>query len=186
MKKLFLVTKLSLAGVLAVIESWFGGFDEGLSLLIVLIGIDFILGLLNAILKKKVSSAEIRKGAVRKCVELILILLCYRMDVVFGFLEGEKPLFTLRMFSCVYFGIEEGVSILENAAKLGVPLPKTVIKVLKQVPNELGSSFSKALVSFLSKWLHIDIKSDDDKKDEDKEKEIKTEDIKTEDDKKMS
>ena len=186
MKHLFFITKLSLAGVLAVIEGWFGGFDSGLSLLIILIGIDFVLGLLYAILKKKVSSAEIRKGAVRKCVELILILLCYRMDVVFGFLEGEKPLFTLRMFSCVYFGIEEGVSILENAAKLGVPLPKTVIRVLKQVPNELGSSFSKALVSFLSKWLHIDIKSDDDKKDEEKEKELKNEETKAENDKEVS
>lgn len=160
---------VTLAGVLTVIDEFFGGFDDGIGLLMILIVIDFLLGMLNAIINKKVSSVEIRKGAVRKCVEFILILLCYRMDVVFGFLDGEKPLFTLRMFSCIYFGIEEGVSILENAGKLGVPLPKPLVKILKQVPNAVGTSFTKALVNFLTKVLHIELKEDSEKKKETKE-----------------
>lgn len=155
---------VTLAGVLTVIDEFFGGFDDGIGLLMILIGVDFLLGMLNAIINKKVSSAEIRKGAVRKCVEFILILLCYRMDVVFGFLDGEKPLFTLRMFSCIYFGIEEGVSILENAGKLGVPLPKFLVKILRQVPDAVGTSFTKALVNFLTKVLHIELKEEDSKK----------------------
>lgn len=156
---------MTLAGVLTVIDEFFGGFDDGIGLLMLLIIIDFILGMLNAIISKKVSSSEIRKGAVRKCVELVLILLCYRMDVVFGFIDGEKPLFTLRMFSCIYFGIEEGVSILENAGRLGIPLPKPLVKILKQVPNAVGTSFTKALVNFLTKVLHIELKEDEKKKE---------------------
>lgn len=156
---------MTLAGVFTVIDEFFGGFDDGIGLLMILIIIDFILGMINAIISKKVSSSEIRKGAVRKCVEFVLILLCYRMDVVFGFIDGEKPLFTLRMFSCIYFGIEEGVSILENAGRLGVPLPKPLVKILKQVPNAVGTSFTKALVNFLTKVLHIELKEDEKKKD---------------------
>lgn len=156
---------VTLAGVLTVIDEFFGGFDDGIGLLMILIGVDFLLGTISAIVNKKVSSAEIRKGAIRKCVEFILILLCYRMDVVFGFLDGEKPLFTLRMFSCIYFGIEEGVSILENAGKLGVPLPKFLVKILRQVPDAVGTSFTKALVNFLTKVLHIELKEDEKKKE---------------------
>lgn len=170
---------LSLAGVLTVIDEFFGGFDDGIGLLMILIGVDFLLGMLNAIINKKVSSAEIRKGAIRKCVEFILILLCYRMDVVFGFLDGEKPLFTLRMFSCIYFGIEEGVSILENAGKLGVPLPKFLVKILRQVPDAVGTSFTKALVNFLTKVLHIELKEEDSKKKKETKEQVTSENEET-------
>ena len=52
---------VTLAGVLTVIDEFFGGFDDGIGLLMILIGVDFLLGMLNAIINKKVSSAEIRK-----------------------------------------------------------------------------------------------------------------------------
>lgn len=153
--------------VFATLEEFFGGFDMGIGLLLGLIVIDFVLGFLYAVINKQVSSTEMKKGFIRKCVEFMLILLCYRLDVVFGLLDPEKSsIFQLRMFACVYFGMEEGISILENSAKLGVPLPKRVLKILKQVPNALGDSFSKTLVDVLSKWLHIDLKNDDKKKKE--------------------
>ena len=156
MSKVWQAIKVFIAGTVTVLESFFGGFDTGLGLLVILIFVDFLLGVINATVNKNVSSAEIRKGAVRKCVEFILILLCYRMDVVFGLLDSKiGGFFTLRLFSCVYFGVEEGISILENAGKLGVPLPKGVVKVLTQVPDAIEKSFTRGLVEALTKWLPL-------------------------------
>lgn len=158
MGKFWNVIKLGIATACTAIEGYFGGFNTGLSFLIVLIVVDLVLGVINAVVNKNVSSTELRKGAVRKCVELVLVLLCFRMDVEFGLLD--EPLLgyiTLRLFSVVYFGIEEGVSILENAIKLGVPAPKGLVAILKQVPDSISSSFILALKTLVKKFLKIDI-----------------------------
>lgn len=118
--------------VIAALGGWLGyflgGCDGLLYALIVFVVLDYITGVLCAIADRKLSSAVGFKGICRKVLIFALVGIANILDVhVIG--TGC----VVRTATIFFYISNEGVSILENAANLGLPVPKKVKKVLRQL-----------------------------------------------------
>ena len=108
---------------------WFlGGSDGLLFALIAFVVIDYITGVMCAISDKKLSSAVGFKGICKKVLIFALVVLGHILDTrVIG--AGS----VLRTAVIFFYLSNEGISLLENAAHLGLPVPKKLKDVLEQL-----------------------------------------------------
>lgn len=118
--------------VIAALGGWLGyflgGCDGLLYALIVFVVLDYITGVLCAIANHRLSSAVGFKGICRKVLIFALVGIANILDVhVIG--TGC----VVRTATIFFYISNEGVSILENAANFGLPVPKKVKEVLKQL-----------------------------------------------------
>ncbi|CDA72280.1 holin [Ruminococcus sp. CAG:579] len=118
--------------VIAALGGWLGyflgGCDGLLYALIVFVVLDYITGVLCAIADRRLSSAVGFKGICRKVLIFALVGIANILDVhVIG--TGC----VVRTATIFFYISNEGVSILENAANLGLPIPKKVKDVLRQL-----------------------------------------------------
>ena len=108
---------------------WFlGGVDGFLYVLIAFVVIDYITGVLCAISDKTLSSEVGFKGVCRKVLIFALVGIGNIVDIYV--LEGTGVLRTTVIF---FYLSNEGVSLLENAAHLGLPIPEKLKEVLEQL-----------------------------------------------------
>ena len=108
---------------------WFlGGCDGLLYALIAFVVIDYITGIMCAVADKKLSSAVGFKGICKKVLIFVLVGLGHILDTrVIG--AGS----VLRTAVIFFYLSNEGVSLVENAAHLGLPVPKKLKEVLEQL-----------------------------------------------------
>lgn len=99
--------------------------------LIVFISFDYITGLLCGVALKNLSSAVGFKGIAKKVCILIFVSIAHIIDVV---IIGNGAVI-MSAVECFYIA-NEGISILENGAKLGLKLPPKLVEILKQIQNE--------------------------------------------------
>lgn len=105
-----------------------GGVDGLLTALIVFMVIDYITGLMCAVEDKKLSSAVGFKGICKKVLIILLVGVAHIVDLhVVG--TGSA----LRSAVVCFYLSNEGVSLLENAAHLGLPIPEKLKVVLEQL-----------------------------------------------------
>ncbi len=121
-----------IGGILgAFIGGIMGGFDGFLYSLIVLMTVDYISGILVAINNKTVSSEIGAKGITKKVHILLLVLVGNIIDTnIIG--NGS----TVRTAIIFFYIINECISVTENSANLGLPIPKKLRKILEQLENE--------------------------------------------------
>lgn len=119
----------------AVIGFMFGGVSGLLIALIVFIVFDFITGVMTGIVEKKLSSETAFKGLVRKVLEILIVSAAHLLDF-YVFKEGDA-LFTA---TCFVFISTEGISLVENAARIGVPIPKVIVDTLVQLKVKAGGT----------------------------------------------
>ncbi len=122
----------SIQFVFTMIGGWLGyflgGFDGLLYALVVFMAADYITGVMCAVSDKKLSSAVGFKGICRKVLILMLVGIANLLDVqVIG--TGA----VLRTAVIFFYLSNEGVSLLENAAHLGLPIPEKLKEVLAQL-----------------------------------------------------
>ena len=109
-----------------------GGFDVALLCLIIAIVLDYISGIMKAYVNKELSSKIGFKGLIKKVGVLVVVMLAVLVDKITGNTGAVR---TLVIY---YFVANEGLSILENLALAGVPIPdsiKNALKVLKDMGN---------------------------------------------------
>ena len=105
-----------------------GGMDGMLIALIVFMALDYITGVMCAIVDKNLSSAVGFKGICKKVLILMLVGLAHIVDLhVIG--NGSA----LRGAVICFYLSNEGLSLLENAAHLGLPVPEAIKTVLEQL-----------------------------------------------------
>lgn len=104
-----------------------GGFDIALKSLLIIIIIDYVTGILSAIYNKKLNSKIGFKGIIKKFSYLFIIALSVIIDNVLG------QTGTIRTLVIYFFVANDGLSILENVAKMNIPLPKKLIDALEQL-----------------------------------------------------
>ena len=105
-----------------------GGCDGLLYALIAFVVIDYLTGVMCAITDKKPSSAVGFKGIFRKVLIFLLVGIANVIDVeVIG--TGA----VLRTAVIFFYISNEGVSLLENAGHLGLPVPEKIRSVLEQL-----------------------------------------------------
>ena len=105
-----------------------GGMDGLLFALTALMALDYISGLLCAAADRKLSSAIGFKGICRKALIIMLVGVAHIADVhVVG--SGSA----LRSAVACFYLSNEGLSLLENAACLGLPVPEKLKNALSQL-----------------------------------------------------
>ena len=108
---------------------WFlGGADGFLYALIAFVVIDYITGVMCAISDKSLSSEVGFRGICRKVLIFILVGVGNLLDV---YILGEAGV--LRTAVIFFYLSNEGVSLIENAAHLGLPIPAKLKAVLEQL-----------------------------------------------------
>lgn len=107
-----------------------GGFDGFLYALIAFAVIDYITGVMCAISDKRLSSEVGFKGICRKVLIFVLVGIGNLVDV---YVLGEAGV--LRTAVIFFYLSNEGVSLLENSAHLGLPIPQKLKSVLEQLHN---------------------------------------------------
>ncbi len=124
-------TVLACAG--GVIGGFLGGVDGMLIALLVLMAIDYVTGVMIAILRKQLSSSIGFKGLFKKVLILCLVGVANVLDVnVLGSSGAIRG-----MVICFYIS-NEGVSVLENATAIGLPVPAKLKEMLVQIHSKAG------------------------------------------------
>ena len=110
---------------------WFlGGCDGLLYALIAFVVIDYITGVMCAINDQSLSSEVGFRGICRKVLIFLMVGIANILDVnVIG--TGS----VLRTAVIFFYISNEGVSLMENAAHLGLPVPEKIKVVLEQLHN---------------------------------------------------
>ena len=108
---------------------WFlGGCDGLMYALIAFVVVDYITGIMCAIVGKKLSSEVGFKGICKKVLIFLLVGVANILDVnIIG--SGS----VLRTAAIFFYLSNEGVSLLENASHLGLPVPNAIKEVLHQL-----------------------------------------------------
>ena len=107
---------------------FFGDLDGFLYALIIFVVMDYFTGILAAGVKKELSSAVGFKGIAKKVLIFLLVGIANILDVqVIG--TGS----VLRTAVIFFYLSNEGVSLLENAAHLGLPVPEKMKDILAQL-----------------------------------------------------
>ncbi len=113
------------------IATAFGGWDAGLTTLVIFMAVDYLSGLIVAGVfhtsnKTNTGTLESKagwKGLCRKCMTLLFVLIAYRLDLVIGTSY-------IRDAVIIAFIANELISLVENAGLMGVPLPTVITKAI--------------------------------------------------------
>jgi toxin secretion/phage lysis holin len=123
-----------ISSVLACIGTTFvyliGGMDIAITCLLIAIALDYISGLIKAYECKVLSSKIGFRGILKKVGVLLVVMLAVLIDRVTGDTGA------IRTLVVYYFVANEGLSIIENLAEAGVPIPKSLKKALKSLKKE--------------------------------------------------
>ncbi len=115
---------------------WFlGGFDGFLYALLVFVIIDYLTGIMVAILEKKLSSEVGFRGIFKKILIFCLVAIGHIVDT--QVIQDGSVLRTAIIF---FYLSNEGISILENVALIGLPVPDKLKEVLQQLRDEKNES----------------------------------------------
>lgn len=120
-------------GVLASMISYLiGGFTEALVALCIIMAIDIATGLTNALVFKRskktangrASSQQGIKGISKKLIILLMVVLANQMDIILGVMFIKDGVI-------IAYAAMEALSVVENVAFMGIPIPKIVRDALE-------------------------------------------------------
>lgn len=114
-----------MAGIGTGLVYLWGGFDVAIQCLLIAIVLDYISGIIKAFVLKNLSSSIGFKGILKKVGVLVVVALAVLIDRV----TGESG--AIRTLVIYYFVANEGLSIIENLAQAGLPIPKVIKDALK-------------------------------------------------------
>ena len=124
------IFKNILAWICTIISFLFGDMEGMLIALIALIILDYISGVIAAAVEKRLSSEAGAKGIAKKIFMLLIVALANIVDInVIG--DGH----VLKTVTVVFYICNECISLIENAGRIGVPVPKKLLDVLEQLKN---------------------------------------------------
>lgn len=121
--------KAMLAGLIAGITTLLGGWDDAMAILTVFILLDVASGWVRAIIQKKLSSDESYRGVARKVLIYVIVVVAAQVDRI-----AETDV--VRKLAILFYCATEGLSILENCAAAGLPVPPFLRDVLKKLNNK--------------------------------------------------
>lgn len=124
----------SVAGTIGAVLGFMYGEVTGLFwALVAFMVLDYISGILAAISFRKLSSKVGFKGIAKKLLILVFVSVGHITDT---YVLGGVP---VAMTAVILFYIaNEGISIVENATELGLPVPQKIKNVLEQIKNKSG------------------------------------------------
>ena len=133
------------AAIGGAIASFFVTMPPLVWILIAVMSIDYVTGLICGAMGKSkktetgyLASHEAWKGLMKKALILLVVLLSNLLDIAVS--NGAGITFEAVMgATCLWFIASEGLSVLENVASMGVPVPKILLKLL-EIMREKGDA----------------------------------------------
>jgi len=123
----FKIAAAALGGILG----WFlGGFDSLIYALIAFVAMDYVTGVLVAIHNKKVSSEIGFKGI---CKKILIFVLVSMGNIIDQYILGSGS--ALRTLLIMFYLSNEGISIIENTGKMGLPFPRKLKDVIEKLKD---------------------------------------------------
>ena len=126
-----IATDIPLAMAGAMVGYLLGGWTAALGYLLTLQGIDIVTGIFQAANEKKLNSTDMRQGIYRKLgVWFLLILANFADELLF---DGQGIATTAITFT--FIG-QEGISIIENLANIGLPIPDQLTQFFSKIQGK--------------------------------------------------
>lgn len=130
MKQIWTLIQIAFSALGGFIGWFLGGNDGFIYALLAFVVIDYITGIMCAIADKELSSEVGFKGICKKVLIFALVGIGNLLDI---YILGQAGI--LRNVVIFFYLSNEGVSILENASRLGLPVPEKLKEILKQLHN---------------------------------------------------
>ena len=128
----YIIDKLQiLCSVLGGYLGWLFGGKGFLYVLVAFMITDYITGVMLAILERRVSSEIGFRGIFKKTLIFLIVLMGHLID--FYLVRDGNIIGTAIIF---FYISNEGISIIENASKIGLPVPEKLKRVLEQFKKE--------------------------------------------------
>jgi len=132
------------AAAVGFIAGLYGGWSEAMTVLVVMMVVDYVLGCACALMGKSPKtetghfwSKVAAVGILKKGVIMLVVLVAIQLDKAISLGGGTAPTGVMFQSAATFFYIaNEGMSILENAALIGVPVPKRIKKMLEVMREE--------------------------------------------------
>lgn len=121
---------IATGGLIATMTYLLGGLDQLLGAFTLFLVLDYLTGLGAAIYLRKVSSRTAWAGIGRKVAMFVFIIVANQLDLISGNTQGF-----IRNAILLFLIGTEGISILENLNKLGIPVPPFLISTLNRLKN---------------------------------------------------
>ena len=115
-----------------------GTWDTALIVLVSFMALDYLTGVLRAWINKEVSSDIGLKGIARKTVIFIVLIVAVLLDRLLN-----TGTWVFRTLICYFYIANEGISLLENCAGLGLPIPEKLKDALVQLKDGEKKELSK-------------------------------------------
>ncbi|KAA8973613.1 phage holin family protein [Streptococcus agalactiae] len=131
MKELWNMCQLAFTAVGGWLGYFLGGCDGLIIALVLFVVIDYITGVMCAVVDRKLSSAVGFKGIFRKMLIFMLVGIANIIDV-----QVIKSGSVLRTAVVFFYLSNEGLSLIENSVHLGLPIPEKLKAVLKQLNDK--------------------------------------------------
>lgn len=130
MREIWNIVQMIFAAVGGWLGYFLGGYDGFLYALIVFVVIDYLLGVMCAVIEKHLSSDIGAKGIFKKVVIFSLVGVAHIVDQnIIG--DGGA----IRTAVIFFYLSNEGISIIENATRLGLPVPEKFKDILEQLKD---------------------------------------------------
>lgn len=134
----------ALAAAAGAVASFFCGLPPIIWILLAVITLDYVTGIVCGIMGKSpktenggLSSKEAFQGLLRKALILFVVLLAALLDRAVA-VSADIEFAAVSGATCLWFIASEGMSILENAAAMGVPIPKILLNMLELFKSKGG------------------------------------------------
>jgi toxin secretion/phage lysis holin len=131
MKDIINTIQIAIAALGGYLGYFLGGLDGFLYALIAFIVIDYLTGIMVAVLEKKLSSEVGFRGIFKKVLIFSLVAVAHIIDA-----ELIRTGSAIRTAVIFFYLSNEGISILENTAQIGLPIPAKLKTVLEQLNKE--------------------------------------------------
>ena len=131
MKDIINTLQIVVAAVGGYIGYFLGGWDGFLYALVAFVVLDYLTGIMAAILEKRLSSEVGFRGIFKKVLIFSLVAVAHIVDS--QLIQTGSAIRTAVIF---FYLSNEGISIVENASKIGLPIPVKLKTVLEQLNKE--------------------------------------------------
>lgn len=109
----------------------FGGWDTVLIVLTIFMALDYLTGVMAAIANKELNSNVGFKGLFKKVTILIVLIVAVLLDRL---LNNDTWVF--RTLVAYFYIANEAISLLENSARIGLPVPQKLLDILAQLKKK--------------------------------------------------
>ena len=127
-KELWIYAQVGIAAAGGWLGWFLGGLDGFLYALITFVVVDYITGIMVAIINRELSSEIGARGIFKKILIFILVGVAHIIDTR---LIGDGS--AIRTAVIFFYLSNEGISIIENASRIGLPVPQKLKDVLAQL-----------------------------------------------------